>query len=84
MAAAVHVLCGPARAGKTRRMLERYRARLADAPGSALWLGPTVRAVEALRERLLQETAASCFRGCTPFKRCCRKSSGSTTRRRGR
>ena len=32
MPAAVHILCGPARAGKTQRMLERFRARLADCP----------------------------------------------------
>ena len=67
MAAAVHVLCGPAWAGKTRRLLERYRACLADAPGGALWLGPTVRAVEALRERLLQETPALCCPRLTTF-----------------
>ena len=58
MAAAVRVLCGPAGAGKTRRLIERYRACLADRPGGALWLGPTVRAIEALRERLLEESAA--------------------------
>ncbi len=57
MPAAVHVLCGPARAGKTQRMVERFQARLADAPGSVLWLGPTVRAVEALRGRLREATA---------------------------
>ncbi len=60
MAAAVRVLCGPAGAGKTRRLIERYRACLADRPGGALWLGPTVRAIEALRERLLEESAALC------------------------
>ena len=66
MTAAVHVLCGPARTGKTRRMIERYRVCLADTPGGALWIGPTVRAVEALRERLLAETAALCCpRLCT-------------------
>ncbi|HVS38580.1 MAG TPA: PD-(D/E)XK nuclease family protein [Gemmataceae bacterium] len=60
MAAAVHLLCGPAGSGKTRRMVERYRACLADRPGSALWLAPTLRAVEALRERLLAESPALC------------------------
>src|SRR4051794_31437112 len=60
MAAAVRVLCGPAGAGKTQRMLERFRVCLTDRPGSALWLGPTVRAVETLRERLLRGTAALC------------------------
>src|ERR1019366_502982 len=45
----VHILCGPARSGKTGRMLTRFRERHADAPESVLWLAPTVRAVEALR-----------------------------------
>jgi ATP-dependent helicase/DNAse subunit B len=39
-------------------MLERFRARLAAAPGSALWLAPAVRAVEAVRDRLLDWAAA--------------------------
>ena len=67
MAAAVRILCGPAWAGKTQRLLERYRVCLADRPGSALWLGPTVRSVEALRERLLEETAALCCPRLTTF-----------------
>jgi ATP-dependent helicase/nuclease subunit B len=55
----VHTLCGPARSGKTARMLERFRERLTVAPESVLWLAPTVRAVEALRGRLLNEAPAS-------------------------
>jgi ATP-dependent helicase/DNAse subunit B len=53
MAATVHVLCGPAGSGKTEALLARFRARCRLAPGTALWLGPTRRAVDALRERLL-------------------------------
>jgi ATP-dependent helicase/DNAse subunit B len=54
MPAAVHVLCGPAASGKTQPLLERYRAAVRGAPGSALWLGPTRRAVEAVRLRLAE------------------------------
>ncbi len=56
MSATVHILCGPAGSGKTSRLLERYRAAAA-VPGSALWLGPTRRAVEAIRETLLDGPA---------------------------
>lgn len=52
MSATVHILCGPAGSGKTARLLERYRAA-ATGLGAALWLGPTHRAVEAVRESLL-------------------------------
>jgi ATP-dependent helicase/nuclease subunit B len=52
MPAAVHVLCGPAASGKTQCLLERYRAAVREAPGSALWLAPTRRAAEALRPLL--------------------------------
>jgi ATP-dependent helicase/DNAse subunit B len=54
MAATVHLLCGPAGSGKTETLLERFRSRCRRAPGTALWLGPTRRAVDALRERLLR------------------------------
>jgi ATP-dependent helicase/nuclease subunit B len=52
MSATVHILCGPAWSGTSARLLERYRA-VASAPGATLWLGPTRRAVEAVRESLL-------------------------------
>ncbi|HKI31877.1 MAG TPA: PD-(D/E)XK nuclease family protein [Gemmataceae bacterium] len=52
MSATVHILCGPAGSGHTARLLERYRAAAANL-GAALWLGPTHRAVEAVRESLL-------------------------------
>ncbi len=51
----VHIFCGPAHAGKTERMLERFRERLAAEPKSALWLVPTVRAAQALRGRLADD-----------------------------
>jgi ATP-dependent helicase/DNAse subunit B len=47
MTASVTILCGPAGSGKTGRLLERLRACVRAAPGSALWLGPTRRGVEA-------------------------------------
>jgi ATP-dependent helicase/nuclease subunit B len=56
------ILAGPARAGKTRRLLERYRLVLAEGPlGSALWLGPTHRAAANVREQLLEGDLAGCF-----------------------
>src|SRR5947209_19723723 len=51
MSATVHILCGPAWSGTSARLLERYRACATDR-GAALWLGPTRRAVEAVRESL--------------------------------
>jgi ATP-dependent helicase/nuclease subunit B len=56
MSATVHILCGPAGAGNTARFQERYRTVAADL-GAALWLGPTRRAVEAVRESLLDGTS---------------------------
>lgn len=49
MSATVHLVCGPAGSGKTARLRERYRAA-ASVPGAALWLGPTRRATEAIRD----------------------------------
>jgi ATP-dependent helicase/DNAse subunit B len=52
MTAIVRIVCGPASSGKTEHLLERFREWARSAPGAALWLGPTRRSVEALRERL--------------------------------
>jgi ATP-dependent helicase/DNAse subunit B len=57
MPASVHLVCGPAGSDTTRRLLARYRAATRSDPGAALWLGPTHRSVETLRERLLDEGA---------------------------
>jgi ATP-dependent helicase/DNAse subunit B len=54
MTATVRILCGPAGSGKTQRLLERYRTVARQAVGTALWLGPSHRHVEALRPQLLQ------------------------------
>jgi ATP-dependent helicase/nuclease subunit B len=64
MSATVHILCGPAGSGPTARLLDRYRAVAAD-PGAALWLGPTRRAVEAVREALLDGPSLLAPRLCT-------------------
>jgi ATP-dependent helicase/DNAse subunit B len=53
MPAALYLDCGPAGSGKTARLLDRYRAVAGGGVGTALWLGPTRRAVEAVREGLL-------------------------------
>jgi ATP-dependent helicase/DNAse subunit B len=60
MTARIHVLRGPAGAGKTARLLNAFRAQLATAPGSALWLGPTQRALDRIRERLLHGVGGLC------------------------
>jgi ATP-dependent helicase/nuclease subunit B len=48
----VRILCGPSGSGKTSRLLQRYQALARAGLGLACWLGPTHRAVEALRARL--------------------------------
>jgi ATP-dependent helicase/DNAse subunit B len=53
MTAAVHVVCGPAGSGKTERFLENYRSLMRSAIGTAVWIGPNRRAIDALRPRLL-------------------------------
>jgi ATP-dependent helicase/nuclease subunit B len=58
MPAVVRVLCGPAGSGKTGRLLDLFRQHTRTVPGSTLWLGPTPRAVEAVRTRLLQDANA--------------------------
>jgi ATP-dependent helicase/nuclease subunit B len=52
MSATVHILCGPVGSSQTTRLLERYRAAASEL-GTALWLGPTRRAVEEVREALV-------------------------------
>jgi ATP-dependent helicase/DNAse subunit B len=58
MGAAVRVLCGPAGAGKTPRMLKLCLERAAREPGAALWLGPTHRAVEEVRAQAIREAGS--------------------------
>src|SRR5262249_33994714 len=58
MGALVHVLCGPAGAGKTRRLAEQYRSAVRSEVGTALWIGPNPRHVEALRRHLLGDLPA--------------------------
>ncbi len=58
----MRVLAGPARSGKTTRLLQQYREALKDAPpGSLLWLAPTALAARQLRRRLLDQQLAACF-----------------------
>ena len=57
--ARVTVHTGPAGSGKTAKLLARYRQALAQQPpGSVLWLAPTQRAVQELRNRLLNRELA--------------------------
>ena len=61
MTARLTILCGPARSGKTERLLARYRQALRRPPGSSLWLAPTWRAAAEVRDRLLDGTLPGCF-----------------------
>ena len=57
------VLTGPARSGKTERLLACYRTGLMGGPiGSALWLSPTQRTAAEVRGRLLDGALQGCFR----------------------
>ena len=62
MTARVTAIMGPARCGKTTRMLERYRRALVEQPPeSTLWLAPTWRAAASIRDRLLTSHLRGCF-----------------------
>jgi len=62
MSVRVSILCGPARCGKTGRLLARYREALKNSPpGAVLWLAPTWRAAAEVRGRLLDGSLAGCF-----------------------
>ena len=61
MPAQTFILAGPARSGKTTRLLADYRKALATGrPGCALWLGPNRFAVTAIRAQLLAMPLAQC------------------------
>jgi len=58
----VTLFSGPAGCGKTSRLLQRYRAVLAQGvPDSTLWLAPTSRAAADIQARLLGESLPGCF-----------------------
>lgn len=63
MGAQVTVVTGPARSGKTLRLLARYREALArrGAPNRVLWIAPTGRSAAHVRDRLLCEKLPACF-----------------------
>ena len=70
MGAKVTVVAGPARSGKTERLLARYRGALAERaePGRVLWIAPTQRVATQLRDRLLSAELPGCFSpGITNF-----------------
>ena len=61
MSARLTIISGPARSGKTERLLAGYRQALCGRrPNSTLWLSPTWRAAGEVRDRLLDGP----FRGC--------------------
>lgn len=58
MPASVHLLCGPAGAGKTGRLWSRYQEVARSAVGAALWIGPTRRGLDDL---LLRQGPVGCL-----------------------
>ncbi|MBI2824095.1 MAG: PD-(D/E)XK nuclease family protein [Planctomycetia bacterium] len=63
MSASVTVITGPAASGKTERLLARYREVLrAGNVGGGLWIAPTHRSAQSIRERLLSAGFRACFR----------------------
>ena len=59
------ILCGPARCGKSERLLARYRTALMEQPpGSVLWLAPTWRAAAEVRQRLFEAVGGDSSRRC--------------------
>ncbi len=71
MAASVELWSGPARSGKTSRLLELYRHALGQSPpGGCLWLAPNHRAARDVRSRLLCAQLPGCFSpSCQTFGR---------------
>jgi ATP-dependent helicase/DNAse subunit B len=62
MTARVIATAGPARTGKTSRVLALYREALAErVPGSTLWLAPTWRAAAATRDRVMDGIRDGCL-----------------------
>jgi ATP-dependent helicase/DNAse subunit B len=63
MGATIHLFASPAGSGKTTQLLARCRAASARGPASVLWLAPTLRRAEQVRDLLADEVA-----GClSPF-----------------
>jgi ATP-dependent helicase/nuclease subunit B len=60
MKATLHVVCGPARSGKTARLLGEFVRRTRADPGTTLWLVPTRRAADDFRERLRGQARGLC------------------------
>ena len=62
MSQKVTVVAGPARSGKTSRLLSAYRRQLADGPiGSTLWLCPTHRSASAIGQQLVDTELVGCL-----------------------
>ena len=62
MVASVTVITGPARSGKTHRLLSHYRAVLMPGkPGTVLWLAPSWRAAADVRSRILGGELEACW-----------------------
>jgi ATP-dependent helicase/nuclease subunit B len=62
MPAQVHLVVGPARSGKTQRLLEVYRRAVVGGPlGGCLWIAPSERVVQTLRQELLSHSLAGYF-----------------------
>ncbi len=68
--AEVRIQVGPARSGKTRRLVDVYRTALDQmGPGATLWLSPTYRSCQEIRQELIASgVAASLGPGVMTFE----------------
>jgi ATP-dependent helicase/DNAse subunit B len=58
----ITVILGPARCGKTTRLVDDYRRTLAQQRlGSALWLSPTHRSATIISRRIIGKSLVGCF-----------------------
>lgn len=75
MTARVLLIVGPGRSGKTSRLVAEYRTALRRSlPGSVLWLTPSFRAADDVRQRILDGSLAGCFApGITTFEHFARR-----------
>jgi ATP-dependent helicase/DNAse subunit B len=78
MTAGVHILCGPAGTGKSRRLRAECVSACGHGPGTVLWLAPSLRRAEELRGLLpatslwlgtFQELADQLVAACEPESR---------------
>ena len=62
MAAQITIVAGPARSGKTERLLAQYRRALVENPsGAQLWIAPNFRAATEVANQVLKPPLTGCL-----------------------